>query len=110
MSDDAASYPTRRWSKYFDEIDTQIAQLSLMCDIKILDPGVIERVLSNDSSVCGKHKPDTFAKLRGLLMMHYSSREKAMVSLGQEEAIKVVHDTVARLRERMGGRLGGPGS
>ena len=110
MSDDAADYPTRRWSKYFDEIDTQIAQLSLMCDIRILDPGVIERVLANDSSVCGKNKPDTFAKLHGLLMMHYSSQQKAMVSLGQEEAMLVVQDTVTRLRERMGGRLGGPSS
>lgn len=108
MSDDTTDYPTRRWSKYFDEIDTQIAQLSIMCDIKILDPGIVERVLKNDSSVCGKTKPDTFLKLRGLLMMHYSSQQKAMVSLGPEEAILIVQDTVARLRERMGGRLGGP--
>ena len=56
----------------------------------------------------GKAKPQTFEKLRGLLMMHYSVREKAVVALGQEETLLIVGEIVARLRERLGDRLGGP--
>jgi hypothetical protein len=107
MPDDP-SYLDQRWSKYFEEIDLQIAQLAVMCDIKVLDPGVAERILHNDATVCGKDKPETFQKLRALLMMHYSSQEKAMVSLGAEEALKLVRNTVERLRQRIaGGAAGG---
>lgn len=105
---DDPGYRHRRWSKHFDEIDRQIAQLSLMCGVKVLDPGVIERVLKNDATVCDKNKPETFAKLRALLMMHYSVRERAVVALGPDEAMKIVQETVERLRDRLGDRLGGP--
>ncbi len=40
--------------------------------------------------------------------MHYSTRAKAIEALGQEEAIRIVHETVARLRARIGSSLGGP--
>jgi hypothetical protein len=104
---DEPSYLDQRWSKYFEEIDLQIAQLAVMCDVKVLAPGVAERILHNDATVCGKDKPETFQKLRALLMMHYSSQEKAMVSLGAEEALKLVHDTVERLRQRIAGNAAG---
>jgi len=106
MSDEP-SYLDQRWSKYFEEIDLQIAQLAVMCDIKVLDPGVAERILHNDTTVCGKDKPETFQKLRALLMMHYSSQEKAMVSLGADEALKLVRETVERLRQRVAGNAAG---
>ncbi len=109
MSDEP-SYREKRWSKHFDEIDLQIAQLAVICDLKILEPGVIERVLDNDIGVCGKPKPDSFATLRALLTMHYSSQAKAMVALGPDEARALVQDTIDRLRERIGGRLGGEAS
>ncbi len=105
---DEPRYSTQRWAKHFDEIDREIANLALVLDVPLLDPGVIERVLHNDASVCGKAKPQTFEKLRGLLMMHYSVREKAVVALGQEETLLIVGEIVARLRERLGDRLGGP--
>ena len=107
MSEEEPNYREKRWSKYFDEIDAQIVQLALMCEVKLIEPGVIERVLNNDATVCGKPKPTSFAKLRGLLMMHYSSQAKAMVALGEEEALRVVSQTLDRLRDRFGARLGG---
>ena len=107
MADDP-SYRTQRWSKHFDEIDREIAQLAVILGVPILDPGVIERVLQKDASVCGKPKPQTFEKLRGLLMMHYSVRERAVVTLGQAETLRMVNEIVARLRERLGESLGGP--
>ena len=107
MAEDA-NYPTQRWAKHFEEIDREIAQLALILDVPILDPGAIERVLQKDASVCGKAKPQTFDKLRGLLMMHYSVRDKALVQLGPEETQRVILEVTERLRARTGDRLGGP--
>ena len=102
------NYAHKRWSKHFDEIDLEIARAALILQVRILDPGVIERVLSNDTSVCGAHQEKLFDKLRSLLMMHYSDRARAVVALGPDEAKKVVRETVARLQQRIGDRLGTP--
>jgi len=104
---DEPSYRTERWSKHFDGIDREIAQLAVILDVPILDPGVIERVLQKDTSVCGKQKPQSFEKLRALLMMHYSVRENALVQLGPEETQRMIDEIVARLRSRLGDRIGG---
>jgi len=107
MSDDP-SYRTQRWAKHFEEIDREIATLCLMLDVNLLDPGVIERVLRNDATVCGKSKPQAFEKMRALLMMHYLVRENAVVALGEKETLQIIGDIVERLRERFGDRLGKP--
>ncbi|HEY2187446.1 MAG TPA: hypothetical protein VGH48_02670 [Caldimonas sp.] len=103
----AGNIRTHRWYKHMDEIDRQIAQHALTCRVRLLDPGVIERVLQNDSSVCGTQNKAAFDKMRALLMMHYSVRERTVVALGQEQTMKIVADIVARLRERLGDKLGG---
>ena len=77
-----------------------------MMDIPILNPGVIDRILGNDASVCGKEKPKAFAELRAMLMMHAADEVKAIGALGALEADEVVRGVVDRLRERIGSRLG----
>jgi hypothetical protein len=105
MSDDP-SYRTQRWAKHFEEIDNEIATLCLLLDVNLLEPGVIERVLRNDATVCGKSKPQAFEKMRALLMMHYSVRDNAVVALGEKETMLIIGDIVERLRARFKGRLG----
>ena len=99
-----------RWYKHMAEIDREIALHAVNCKVAILDPGVIERVLQNDSSVCGTQNPASFAKLRSLLMMHYSVRDRAVVALGQNETIAMVGEIVERLRTQVGDKLGTPKS
>jgi len=99
-----------RWYKHMAEIDREIALHAVNCKVAILDPGVIERVLQNDSSVCGTQNPASFAKLRSLLMMHYSVRDRAVVALGQNETIAMVKAIVERLRTQVGDKLGTPKS
>jgi len=106
--DELHGYRQARWTKHFDEIDREIAQLASICKIAILDPGVIERVLKKDTLVCGTQNPRAFDKLRSLLMMHYSVRDKAVVALGEQETMLMMNDIVERLRSRYGDRLGGP--
>ena len=110
MAEQAQPYRHDRWSKHFEEIDREIAQLAVICKVPILDPGVIERVLKNDALVCGSQNKRAFDKLRALLMMHYSVRDQALVSLGETETLQIVSDIVERLRERVGDKLGGPSS
>ena len=53
-----------------------------ICQVRLLDPGAIERVLKNDATVCGAPNAPVFSKLRSLLMMHYAIRDKAIAALG----------------------------
>jgi hypothetical protein len=96
------------WARNLDEVDREIARLATICNVRILDPGVIERVLRNDASVCGSPNLAAFTKLRSTLMMHYHVRNKAVGALGQAGTARVVAETVESLRQRFGERLGGP--
>ncbi len=100
------NYRLQRWSKHFDEIDREIGQLADLCKIRLLDPGVIERVLHKDTFVCGTQNARAFDKLRSLLMMHYSVRDRAMVALGEQETMAIISEIVERLQSRYGDRLG----
>jgi hypothetical protein len=95
------------WAKNLDDIDKEVARLALICDVRILDPGVIERVLQNDASVCGTANPQAFEKLRNALMMHYHVRDKAVGIAGQDQTAAIVKAIIERLRSRVGDRLGG---
>ena len=108
MTDEEPGHREKRWTHHLEEIDLEIARLATLCKIPLLDPGVIERVLHKDTLVCGTQNPRAFEKLRSLLMMHYSVRDKAVVALGEDETMKIVGDIVARLRARIGDKLGGP--
>jgi len=106
--DDEPNYRRVRWTKHFDEIDREIGQLCSICQVPILDPGVIERVLHNDTLVCGTQNKRAFDKLRSLLMMHYSVRDRAVVAIGEGETMAIMNEIVERLRSRYGDRLGRP--
>ncbi len=95
------------WGKNLDDVDREVARLAIACNVRILDPGVIERVLKNDASVCGTKNPTGFEKLRSTLMMHYRIRDQATGALGEAQTRELVEKIVARLRERIGDRLGG---
>ena len=102
------SYRNARWTKHFEEIDKEIAKYASLCKVRLLDPGIIQRVLNDDATVCGTANPAMFRKMRSLLMMHYSVREKAVVALGPQETLRLVDEIVTRLRERFGDTLGKP--
>jgi len=102
------SYHHQRWLKHFEGIDFEIGQLAKICQVQLLDPGNIERVLRNDTLVCGHQNQRAFDKMRQLLMMHYSVRDKALVAIGEQETMAILKDIVDRLRARVGDTLGGP--
>jgi hypothetical protein len=83
MSDKPSELGAPWWSKNLDEVDREVARLATICNVRILDAGIIERVLKDDASVCGSRNPLAFSKLRNALMMHYHARDKALGALGE---------------------------
>jgi hypothetical protein len=83
-----------------NQVDDEIARNAFICGLKMLDPGVIERVVSGDETVCTKKNPKAFAKLRSLVKMHYALTDDSMASLGPEETAKILEKIRERLRKR----------
>jgi len=96
------------WGKNLDDVDREVARLATLCNVRILDPGIIERVLQSDESVCGTKNAIAFKKLREMLMMHYHVRNRTVSAVGQTKTALLVAEIVDRLRSRVGDRLGGP--
>ena len=96
------------YSHTLSEVDREVARLASICNVRLLDPGVIERVLGNDASVCGTDNAMAFGKLRNVLMMHYAVRSRAVDSIGQTGANVLVMQIVEELRKKFGDGLGGP--
>ena len=106
----ATDFGMAYWAKSLSEVDREIARLATVCNVRILDAGVIERVLKNDASVCGSKNELAFGKLRTTLMMHYHVRQRAVDSLGEASTRKLVETIAGKLRETIGERLGGSDS
>ena len=95
-----------RWHEsQLNPVDDEIARLAFICDIKILDPGVVERVVAGDANVCGKRNEKAFQKLRKLVGVHYTLTNDSMAALGDEATGKILDQIRERLRKRF--ELGG---
>jgi hypothetical protein len=95
------------WAKNLDDVAREAARLATICNVKILNPGVIERVLENDASVCGTSNRAAFAKLRSALIMNYHIRGKTAGVIGEANTAKVIEEIVERIKKQTADRLGG---
>ena len=87
------------WTEDLEEVDREIARLAVLCQVKVLDPAVIRRVLKNDASVCGTANPVAFRKLHDLLMLHLAIRERSVESFGQAQTTAIEDYIIERLRK-----------
>jgi hypothetical protein len=94
------------WAKNIDEIDREIGRLSMLCQVRILDPGVIERVLKKDPSVCGTPNAIAFAKLHDMLMLYFGIRKKSVEAVGEVQTEEIEAHVVEQLRSRFADLLG----
>ena len=88
------------WSTQdLEDVDREIARLATLCEVKLLDPGVIRRVVNKDASVCGTANPAAFSKLHDLLLLHLAIREKSAEAFGQAHAASVEDYIIERLKK-----------
>jgi hypothetical protein len=94
------------WVENIEELDREIARLCLLCQVRILDPGIIERVLKKDASVCGTSNPVAFAKLHDMLMFYFANRQKSVDAVGKLQTAQIEAHVVEQLRSRFADLLG----
>ena len=94
------------WVENIEELDREIARLCLLCQVRILDAGIIDRVLKNDASVCGTSNPAAFAKLHDMLVFYFANRQKSVDAVGQLQTAQIEAHVVEQLRSRFADVLG----
>jgi hypothetical protein len=107
MSEKQTDLGAEWWAKNLDDVDREVARLATICQIRLLDPGAIPRVLKNDASVCGTDNRRAFDQLRSALMMHYHVRGQAVEAMGETVTEKVIAEIVDNINKRIGKQLGG---
>ena len=94
-----------QWSRHLDGIAEELLRLATACDLRLRDPGVIERVIRNDETVCGRKNPESFQKMRSLLIAFYDSVGKAVERIGPQDTKKIIDaitERKAKLRDSGG--------
>lgn len=99
MTEQKHYLPLGWWAENLAELDAEIARLALLCKVRILDPGVIARVLHRDVAVCGASNPIAFAKLHDMLMLHLAIRERSADAVGQAKTAAIEDYIVERLKK-----------
>ena len=95
------------WVRHLDAIGDELMRLSIACDLRLREPGVIDRILKNDETVCGTKNPIGFRKLHSLVEATFSSVNKAVDRIGPEETKLITDAIMERLDKRRA--LGGTG-
>ncbi|MDJ0813109.1 MAG: hypothetical protein QNJ23_05230 [Woeseiaceae bacterium] len=89
-----------QWSRHLQGIADELLHLAVACDVRLRDPGVVERVLKGDETVCGRRNEIGFQKLRKLLMATFDSLGKAIDRIGPEETREITAAITAELAGR----------
>lgn len=84
-----------------DDILNELATLAGLCGIRLRDPGVIDAVLQEDPLM--RHGNEAaFDKMRGLLVLAYTTVEQSVEIEGVELTAEFVRRTLAEIDERRG--------
>ena len=94
MPDQPRNVQAEYWATKFEDIGLEIARLATICNVRILDTGVIERVLRNDASVCGT------AKSNRLRQTARSNNDALLSAGGRARGLGGGEDTPARREDR----------
>lgn len=95
------------WVRHLDAIGDELMRLAIACDVRLRDPDVIDRILRNDDTVCGRRNPVGFRKLQSLVKATFSSVNKSVDRIGLEETRQITQAIMARLDQKRA--LGGTG-
>ena len=89
-----------QWERHFEGIADELLSLAIACNVRLREPNVIERVLKNDLTVCGRKNEEGFRKLRSLLVAFYDSVGKAAERIGPEDTRKII-EAITEQKKRL---------
>ncbi len=93
------------WSRQIDGLAHELSKQAIICDIELGKPGLAERILKNDESVCGRKNPKVFRQMRQHLMALFSLEAAAVERLGAQdtkEILDAVRTAIIAIREAGG--------
>ena len=102
-----SEFKHRHWGQQIEAIVGELSRLAMVCDIELGKPGLAERVLDNDESVCRRRNPEVFQKIRRHLMALLAVEERAIERLGVDQTREILDQVRAALTELRS--AGGPG-
>ena len=85
------------WGRQIDAIAHELSRLAIVCDIELGRPGLAERILKNDESVCGRDNPEMFRQMRQHLMALFTLEERAIERLGPEDTRDILDQVRAAI-------------
>ena len=85
------------WGRQIDSLARELSKLALGCDIELGEPGIAERILKNDQSVCRRKNPKAFARLRQHLMALFSVEAGAVERLGADDTREILDQVRAAI-------------
>jgi hypothetical protein len=97
MEQDIDTARTEWWMSNLESIDRALARLAMLCCVRILDPGIIDRILQGDESVCRAPNSGGFRKLRNLLKLHLIAHDESAEKFGQLRTAAIERCMVERL-------------
>lgn len=89
------------YHRELDNIVHEIAQLADLCNLRLLQPGMVDAILRNDKSLCPEGNRLAFDKLRGLLVLAYKVIDESVTEIGAVEtdrALSTALEHVENLR------------
>lgn len=78
------------WTRQIDGVARELSRLAIICDIELGRPGLAERILKNDETVCGRKSPKAFRQMRQHLMALFTIEERAIDRLGTEDTKQIL--------------------
>ena len=90
------------WGRQIDSLAQELSRLAIACDIELGRPGLAERILKNDATVCRKSNPKAFQQMRTHLMALFKLEEGAIERLGPEDTQEIldqVREAIVAIRK-----------
>ena len=78
------------WRRQIDGLAHELSKQAIICDIELGKPGLAERILKNDDSVCGRKNPKVFRQMRQHLTALFSLEVTAVERLGAEDTKEIL--------------------
>jgi hypothetical protein len=94
-----ADFKHTYWGRQLDNLAQELSKLAIACDIELGKPGLAERILNNDETVCGRKNPIAFKKMRQHLMALFNVEKGAVERLGPEDTKEILDQVRAAIVE-----------